>query len=125
MADLNMSELNSKSLDLLVDIADPYFALLQDKAFTQLYMTNVLEAIKYACKEHKEETIKIAAALEGKTVDEYVVNPFTLPLKLVSAIGIYSKINAGLFTSAEQEKEGAASGSASVNTEAPEQPNIS
>lgn len=122
---IDRAAVNDKSLDLLVEIADPYFELLKDKEFTRLYMTNVLEAIKYACREHKTEVVKLGAALEGKTVDEYVVNPFTLPLKLVSAIGLYSKISADLFTSAAQNSEGVSSGSASENTEAPEQPNIS
>ena len=92
MAEINVKEVNEKSLELMANIAEPYFELLQDKEFITLYLTNVLEAIKYACLKHPEQTVKIAAALEGKTVEEYVVNPFTLPLKLVSAIGMYSKM---------------------------------
>lgn len=121
MSDVNMSEVNNKSLDLLAEIAEPYFELLKDPDFTKLYVSNMLEAIKYACIKHKDEVIKIGAALEGKPVEEYVVNPFTLPLKLVTAIGMYSKINSDLFISADQNKDSANSGSAMESTEAQEQ----
>lgn len=121
MADINLESMNDKSLEILADIIDPYFELMKDKEFTKLYMSNVTEAIKYACRHHQKEVIEIAAVLSGKSVDEYVVNPFTLPLTLLSAIGMYSKINADLFTSQVQSKEEASSGPAMVNTEAEEQ----
>ena len=125
MADMNITELNDKSLDLLAQIAGPYFTLLKDPEFMKRYLKNTMDGIQYACEHYKAETVEIAAALDGKTPDEYIVNPFTLPLKIAMAVGMYSKINSGLFTSAEQNKEGVSFGSASVNTEAPEQPNIS
>ena len=121
MADINLESMNEKSLEILADIIDPYFELMKDKEFTKLYMSNVTEAIKYACRNHQKETIEIAAVLSGKSVDEYVVNPFTLPLTLLSAIGMYSKINKDLFTSQVQNKEDASSGSAMENIEAKEQ----
>lgn len=122
MAEINVKEVNEKSLELMASIAEPYFELLRDKEFITLYLTNVLQAIKYACLKHPEQTVKIAAALEGKTVEEYVVNPFTLPLKLVSAIGMYSKMNKDLFISAAQNSGEANSGAATETTEAREQP---
>lgn len=125
MADINLESMNEKSLEILADIIDPYFELMKDKEFTKLYMSNVTEAIKYACRHHQKETIEIAAVLSGKSVDEYVVNPFTLPITLLSAIGMYSKINKDLFTSQVQSKEDASSGSAMENTEAKEQQNDS
>ncbi len=121
MADFNLEQTNEKSLEILADILDPYFELMKDKEFVKLYMNNVLEAIKYACKNHQKEVIEIAAVLEGKNPDEYVVNPFKLPFTLISAIGMYSKINKDLFTSQAQSKDDASSGSATVNTEAKEQ----
>lgn len=121
MADFNLKEMNDKSLDLMADILDPYFELMKDKNFTELFFSNVKEAIKYACHNHKEETIKIAAILSGKNESEYVVNPFSTPIILLSAIGTYSKINKDLFTSQVQNKEEASSGSAMENIEASEQ----
>ena len=122
MADLNLNEFNEKSLDILADIFDPYTELMKDQQFVKLFSTNTKEAIKYACKNHKKEVIQIAAALSGVPVEEYVVNPFTLPVTLYATIGTYSKINAGLFTSQVQSSDDASSGLAMENTEAEDQP---
>ena len=120
-ADINIEAVNNRSLEIMADIMDPYFELMKDKQFTQLYMSNVKEAVKYACRNHPKETIEIAAILSGKSVDEFVVNPFTLPIILLSAIGTYAKINNDLFPSQVQNKEEASSGSATENTEASDQ----
>ena len=100
MADINLEQMNDRSLEILADIWDPYFSLMKDKKFVALYTSNLQAAIKYACKNHQKEVIEIAAVLEGKKVEEYVVNPFTLPIVLLTAIGTYSKINKDLFTQA-------------------------
>jgi hypothetical protein len=122
MADNNLrQELNEKSLDIMADMLDPYFELMKDPEFTKLFMTNVMEAIKYACKHHKKETIQIAAILSEKTEDEFVVNPFATPMVLLSAIGMYSEAGQNLFISQVQNTEEASSGSAMENTEASEQ----
>lgn len=122
MADNNLrQELNEKSLDIMADILDPYFELMKDPEFTKLFMSNVTEAIKYACKNHKKETIQIAAILSEKKEDEFVVNPFATPMVLLSAIGMYSEAGQNLFISQVQNTEEASSGSAMENTEASEQ----
>lgn len=125
MAEIDFGQVNDKSLEIVADIWDPYCALMRDTEFTKLYTTNLSEAIKYACRKHKEEVIEIAAVLEGKKVEDYVVNPFRLPVILLTAIGTYSQINKDLFTSQGQNTEEASSGSATVNTEAKEQQNDS
>lgn len=132
MADVNstekkidLTEVNNKSLDLLLEIADPFFDLLKDPEFSKLYVVNVLDAIKYACGNHKEQIIKIAAALDGKPVEEYIVNPFTLPLKIVTAIAMYSKLSTDLFISADQSTDNASSASAMGNIEAQEEQTFS
>ena len=122
MAEVNLNEFNDKSLDILADIFDPYTELMKDAEFVKLFSTNTYEAIKYACKAHKKEVIKIAAVLNGVPEEEYVVNPFTLPITLFATIGAYSKINASLFTSYARNTEEASSGSATENTEASDQP---
>lgn len=121
MSEINLNELNDRSLEIMADILDPYFELMKDQEFTKLYMTNIQEAIKYACRHHKRETIQIAAILSGKKEDEFVVNPFATPIVLLSAIGTYSKINKDLFTLQAQNTEDASSGSAMENIEAKEQ----
>ena len=121
MSEINLNELNDRSLDILADILDPYFELMKDPQFTKLYMSNITEAIKYACRTHKKETVQIAAILSGKKEEEYVVNPFTTPIVLLTAIGTYSKINKDLFISQDQSKAAASYGPAMENTEADEQ----
>ena len=125
MADINLKEVNDYSLEVMADILDPYFELMKDPEFTKLFISNFKEAIKYACKNHKDETIQIAAVLSGKKVEEFVVNPFSTPFVLMSALGTYTKINKDLFTSQAQNTEDASSGSAMENTEASEQQNDS
>lgn len=122
MADINLQEVNDKSLEIMADIIEPYFELMKDKEFSKLFTTDVVKAIKYACKEHKEQVIEIGAVLKGVPVDKFVVDPFTLPVLLISTIGTYSKISADLFTSQAQNLEETSSGSAMENTGAGEQP---
>lgn len=119
---MNANEINDKSMEVLENIADPYFDLMRDSEFLKLYMSDCMEAVKYACKSHKKEVVEIAAALKGVPVSEYVVDPFTLPLVLISAMVAYRKLSDGLFTSQAQSTEEASSGSATESTEANEQP---
>jgi len=122
MADNDLrKQLNDKSLDIMADILDPYFELMKDPEFTKLFISNTMEAVKYACRHHKKETIQIAAILSEKSEDEFVVNPFAVPIVLVSAIGMYSQAGQDLFISQVQNTEEASSGSAMENTEASEQ----
>lgn len=122
MADNDLrKQLNDKSLDIMADILDPYFELMKDPEFTKLFISNTMEAVKYACRHHKKETIQIAAILSEKSEDEFVVNPFAVPIVLVSAIGMYSEAGQDLFISQVQNQEEASSGSAMENTEASEQ----
>ena len=122
MADNDLrKQLNDKSLDIMADILDPYFELMKDPEFTKLFISNTMEAVKYACRHHKKETIQIAAILSEKSEDEFVVNPFAVPIVLVSAIGMYSEAGQDLFISQVQNTEEASSGSAMENTEASEQ----
>lgn len=122
MADNDLrKQLNDKSLDIMADILDPYFELMKDPEFTKLFISNTMEAVKYACRHHKKETIQIAAILSEKSEDEFVVNPFAVPIVLISAIGMYSEAGQDLFISQVQSSEEASSGSAMENTEASEQ----
>ena len=92
-------ELNEKSLEIMADILDPYFELMKDPEFTKLFISNTMEAVKYACRHHKKETIQIAAILSEKNEDEFVVNPFAVPIVLISAIGMYAEAGQDLFIS--------------------------
>ena len=117
-----LDELNAKSCEIMADIFAPLSELMKDKEFAKLYVTNIQNAFIYAFKNHPKETVQIAAALEGQNPDEYIVNPFRVPLIIWSAFGMYSKVGRDLFISQAQNSEEASSGSATENIEASEQP---
>jgi hypothetical protein len=114
--------MNDKALDIMADIFEPMCELMKDKEYATLYFSDYTKAVAYACKHHKKEMIEIAAAIEGVPADEYIVNPFALPIKLVATMGAYNKITRDLFTSQGQNMEETSSGSATENTEAVVQP---
>ena len=118
----SIKETNDKSMEILADIFEPMCNLMMDNEFAKLYVTDIKKAFAYACKANKKEVIEIAATLEGKTVDEYVVNPFTLPITLMATIGAYAKMSKDLFPSQAQSTEETSSGSATENTEVIVQP---
>lgn len=119
---MDINEINDKSMEVLESIIDPFFELLKDKEFVKLYITNATDAVKYACKVHPKESIAIAAGLKGKSVDEYVVDPFLMPLTILTAMASYKKLADSLFTSQIQSVDETSSGSATENTEAVVQP---
>lgn len=121
MADNKLDELNAKSCEIMAEIFTPLSELMKDKEFAKLYVSNIQNAFIYAFKNHPKETVQIAAALEGKNPDDYIVNPFRVPVIIWTAFGMYSKVGADLFTSQAQNSEEASSGSATENTEASEQ----
>ena len=118
----SIEQTNEKALELMADIFEPLCTLMRDPEFAKLYSTNLQKAISYGCKEHKKEMIEIAAAIEGTPIDQYVVNPFVLPVKLMAVIGGYVKLSKDLFSSQAQSLEETSSGSATENTEVAEQP---
>lgn len=117
-----LDELNARSCEIMADIFEPLSELMMDKVFAQLYMTNLKQAFIHAFKNHPKETVKIAAALEGQDPEEYIINPFKVPVVIWSAFGMYSKLGKDLFTSQVQNSEEASFGPATENIEASEQP---
>jgi len=112
------SQMNDKALDIMADIFDPFCDLLADKEFNTLFLTDFKKAVSYACKNHKDKVVEIAAAIDGIPVEEYKVNPFILPIKLMMVIGAYTKETRDLFPSQSQSMDETSSGSAMANTEA-------
>lgn len=117
-----IAETNDKSMDLAAEIFSPMCDLMIDPEFAKLYVKDLRGAMSYACKHHKEEIKTIMAAIAGVPVEKYVVNPFTLPIEIMSVIGAYTKMTRDLFTSQVQSTEEASSGSAMENTEVVVQP---
>lgn len=78
---------NEAALDLLADIIEPVSHILADKRCSELLKKrNIPKAVKVILKQHKNEVIEVMAALDGKTVEEYECNVFTLPMKLLELL---------------------------------------
>lgn len=122
MKNEKIERMNDKALDIMADIFEPMCELMKDKEYSKLYFTDYKKATAYACKTHKKEMIAIAAAIEETPVEDYVVNPFTLPVKIMATMGAYHAVAKDLFTSQVQSTEEASSGPATENTEVAVQP---
>lgn len=104
------------ALDLLADLIEPVGEIASDKDIVKAYSEgNKFKAIAAAIKAHKQAVIKILALLDGVPVEDYKVNVFTLPAKLLELLN--DPEVAMLFTSQGQMGDATSSGSASEKTE--------
>lgn len=84
---MKLSELQGEqALDVLADIIEPASKILSDKEVAKSYKESKIKFVKMAIKSHKKEIIEILAVLDGVPVDDYNVNFFTLPMKLMDII---------------------------------------
>ena len=75
---------NEESLDMFADMVEPCSIILSDKEVTERFSKGSIAAgLAFAIKRHKTEVIQILAASDGVPVDEYKVNPLTVPTKLM------------------------------------------
>ncbi len=98
---MRISELkNEEALDFLADIIEPASEIMSDDAIKNL-VTNKINnkgaVVKTLLKNHKKSIIEILARLDGVPVDEYEVNVFTLPIKILELLN--DKELADFFTS--------------------------
>lgn len=104
------------ALDLLADLIEPVGEIASDKNIVKAYTEgNRFKAISTAIKSHKQSVIQILALLDGVPVEEYKVNVFTLPAKLLELLN--DPEVAQLFTSQGQMGDAISSGSVSANAE--------
>lgn len=76
-----------EAIELLADIIEPAAKILADKeCAAALKNKEITKAVKIGLKAHKREVIEIMAALDGVPVDQYEVNLFTLPVKLLELL---------------------------------------
>lgn len=109
------SRSNEESLDLFADLLEPVAEILADAEVKEAFESKKIRGVKVAIKNHKAEVVQILALIDGIPVEEYKVNVFTLPLKLLELLN--KPEVAELFQSQGQMKVAATSGSATVNTE--------
>ena len=96
---MKLSEIKGEAaLDLLADIIEPATEIMTDPNLQKLVKAkNKGAIIKLLIKDHKKSIIEILAMIDGVPVDEYQVNVFTLPMKLLELLN--DKDLMGFFTS--------------------------
>ena len=115
---MKLSEIKGEAaLDLLVDIIDPASKIMSDPDIKKLVgAKNKSAIIKTLIKNHKPEIIEILAIIDGVPVEEYEVNVFTLPLKLLELLNDPELVS--FFTSQEWMEDQTSSTAPMVSTEA-------
>ena len=111
---------NEDAIELLGEIIEPVTKIMGDSELKEILSdqsnkNKKLTIVSFILKKHKSEVIEILAKLDGKKVDEYECNIFTLPMKVME---ILNDEELQLFFKSQVDeivKEG--TGSAMANTE--------
>jgi len=113
---MKLSEIRGEAaLDLLADIIEPAAEIMSDPEIKELAEAKNKGAIvKAIIKKHKKSIMVILAALDGVPVDEYQMNVFTLPMKLLEILNDPELVD--FFTSQEWTAALTASTAPTVNT---------
>ena len=78
---------NEDALDLLADIIDPLAKIFSDKKFEKVFKKgNKLEIAKYLLKNRQKEILIVLARLEDVPLNEYEINVFSLPIKIMEVL---------------------------------------
>ena len=97
-----------EALDLLADLIEPASEIMADPKMRELIEgKNKGAIVKALIKNHKKQIIEILAIIDGVPVEEYKVNVFTIPLKLLDILNDKELVD--FFTSQEQMEEQTAS----------------
>lgn len=106
---------NEEALDILADLIEPVAEIMADPNFKEVVQAkNKTAIIKVLIKDHKKSIIEILAIIDGVPVEEYEVNVFTLPLKLLDLLN--DKDLVSFFTSQASMEEQTSSIEPMVNT---------
>ena len=113
---MKLSEVKGEqALDMLADIIEPISEIMADRKITVLIRKKErAKAISAAIKDHKKAVIQILATLDGKPVDEYECNIFSLPKQVLDIVNDPAVLD--LFISQTQQTS-TPSGSATANIE--------
>lgn len=98
---MKLSEIRGEeALDVLADMIEPASEIMSDPNIKKLVEAKNRPAlIKTLIKDHKKSIIEILAIIDGVPAEEYNVNVFTLPLKLLELLN--DKELVSFFTSQE------------------------
>lgn len=114
---MKLSEIKGEAaLDMLADIIEPATEIMTDPNVQKLIKAKDRgKVIKALIKNHKKSIIEILATIDGVPVEQYDVNVFTLPIKLLELLN--DKELMSFFTSQELTEEQTSSTSPVVNIE--------
>lgn len=109
---------DGEALDLLAELIEPVASILADNDISALQKdgASIAKIASAAIKGHKEEVLRIMAALDGVPFEEYHCNILTLPKRLIEILN--DKDLQNFFSSQGQTEEPNSSGSASATTKA-------
>lgn len=111
---MKLSEIQGdRALDVLADLIEPVGEICSDTDIKAAFGKDKLQAVKLMLKNHKSSVIAIMAALDGVPAEDYRINLFTVPVKLLEIVNDPEVVD--LFTSAGSKAGSAAFGSASEN----------
>ena len=119
---MKLSEIKGeKAFEVVADILEPISEIAMDAQFMAAFKAGKpkLMLVKYILKKQKSALIRILAALDLKTVDEYMetVNLVTLPQQILDML---NDPEVSKLFGLQSQTEKASSGSASENIEASE-----
>lgn len=80
---------DEEALDLLSDIVEPAYEIMQDEAVRAAFKAEkkkMPKVVKAIVKGHKDAIMDILARLEGMERSEYHCNVFTLPAKAMEIL---------------------------------------
>ena len=114
---MKLSEIKGEAaLDMLADMIEPAAEIMADPNMKDLIQAkNKAAIIKALIKDHKKSIIEILAIIDGVPVNEYDVNVFTLPVKILELLNDPELIS--FFTSQESMGDQISSIAPMVNTE--------
>ena len=119
---MRLSEIKGEdAIEVIADIIEPIAIIAADKDFEKERKAKkpMLMLVKYVLKKHRQSVIEILAALDMKTVEEYLetVNVVSLPKQIMEALNDPEVMS--LFQS-QSQTEKTSFGSVMESTEASE-----
>lgn len=107
-----MERTNEQTLDLFADLLDPCSEIVTDDEIKNLMKENApkVKIAQTAIRNHKKSIITILALLEGEDPEEYKIDLFLLPIKVIKFLNMPEVQE--LFPSQGQKKDSGSSGSA-------------
>ena len=118
---MTLSEVKGKdALNLLADILDPIVEISTDPEVEKVYRSGKnMDVIKTIIKLHADEILYVMAKLDGQNPETYEPSLAEIPVKLITLFNDPAFVQ--FFPSRGQKTDKTSSGSATENTEGPDE----